>query len=739
MSRKDKKSASNDKDRRKNHQKKSKDFKSDRQQTSDQKLKKSLHFAIRKLFEQKPNAILTYKEVGSILNIEDNELRKLVYNVLVSEAKDDFLIEKPHGSFALNTDIEIIQGNIELTARGAGYVVIAGREDDVYIAPQNTNQALHGDLVSIRLFPRKGEKQEGLVLDVLKREKTFFVGTLDLQLKFGFCVADNAKTGIDVFIPLENLNGAKHGDKIMVKITSWPKSTAKPYGEVLEVLGRPGSNDAEMLSVLYANDIDPRFPDAVLAEAEQVGMALDPIEVATRRDFRKITTFTIDPVDAKDFDDAISFLDLPNGNYEIGVHIADVSHYVRPKTAMDEEALKRGNSTYLVDRVVPMLPEQLSNLACSLRPHEEKFTFSAVFEITPEGEIKNEWFGKTVIYSDHRFSYEEAQEIIEGAEGPYKREIHILDGIAKIHRGIRLKHGAMNIESEELRFVLDEERKPIKVISKVSKDAHKLVEEFMLLANKHVALFIAKPHIPQKVQIPFVYRCHDEPDAGKIQVFKDFIEKFGCKFTYTQPREISKSMNKLFNEVRGTSEFAMIQSMAVRSMAKAVYDTQNIGHYGLAFEHYTHFTSPIRRYADLLVHRVLQEELTTKQHKYGATMSDMCKRISRTERKSVEAERESTKYFQCVFVKDQIGEIFEGTVSGVSEYGMFVKMKENHCEGMVSLQNIKGDRYSFDPKKHQISGQRHGETFNLGDTVMVKIFDVNTRKRQIDLELMGDY
>ncbi len=735
MSRKDKKNASNDKNRRKSHTK-STGFSPDRQQTSDQKLKKSLHFAIRKLFEQQPTAKLGYKEVGSLLNIEDNELRKLVYAVLCYESEDGFLTESPHGVFSLNSSVELIQGNIELTARGAGFVVIPGRTDDVYIAPQNTNQALHGDLVSIRLLPKRGDRQEGIVLDVLKREKTFFVGTLDLQGKFGFMVADNAKTGIDVFLPLEKLNGAKHGDKIMVKITSWPKSTAKPYGEVLEVLGRPGSNDAEMLSVLYANDIDPRFPDAVLAEAEQVGMALDPEEIKLRRDFRGITTFTIDPVDAKDFDDAISLDYLKNGNYEIGVHIADVSHYVTPKTAMDAEALKRGNSTYLVDRVVPMLPEQLSNLACSLRPHEDKYTFSAVFEITPEGKIEKEWFGKTVIYSDHRFSYEEAQEIIEGAEGPYKKEIHILNGIAKIHRNIRLKHGAMNIESEELRFLLDEDRKPIKVISKVSKDAHKLVEEFMLMANKHVALFIAKPHIPGMTPVPFVYRCHDEPDPGKIQVFKDFIDKFGYKFSYSDPREISKSMNKLFDEVRGTSEFNMIQSMAIRSMAKAVYDTQNIGHYGLAFEHYTHFTSPIRRYADLLVHRVLQEELTTKTHKYGATMSDMCKRISRTERKSVEAERESTKYFQCVFVKDHVGEYFDGTVSGVSEFGMFVRMNENFCEGMVTLQSIKDDRYSFDPKKHQVKGQRNGRTYNLGDAVKVRIFDVNTRKRQIDLELI---
>jgi ribonuclease R len=490
-----------------------------------------------------------------------------------------------------------------------------------------------------------------------------------------------------------------------------------------------------MISILVNQGIEYTFPDAVLTQAESVGMGLDPKEVDKRRDFRSITTFTIDPLDAKDFDDAISFKRLKNGNIEVGVHIADVSHYVQPGTPMDVEALKRSNSVYLIDRVIPMLPEQLSNLACSLRPNEDKFSFSAVFEMDESGTIHSRWFGKTVIHSNRRFTYEQAQEIIEGATGDYSNEIIILDKIAKILRKNRLNSGAMNIESEEVRFRLDDEGHPDEVVIKRSKDAHKLVEEFMLLANKNVAEFITSRGIAGS-KIPFIYRCHDKPNPEKTALFNLFIQKFGYQIDLEDENKISKNINKLLSDVRLKNEYSIIQTMAIRSMAKAIYDTQNIGHYGLAFENYTHFTSPIRRYADLVVHRVLQEELTHKNHRYGATLDDVCKRISRMERKAVEAERESTKYFQTLFVVDKIGEVFDGTVSGIAEFGMFVRMDDNQCEGMVPISEIPGDRFSFDVESYCIRGARHKKEYTIGDKVKVRIYEVSTRKRTIDLEMV---
>ena len=460
------------------------------------------------------------------------------------------------------------------------------------------------------------------------------------------------------------------------------------------------------------------------------------MEVAKRREFRDILTFTIDPADAKDFDDALSIQKLENGHLEVGVHIADVSQYVKPGSAMDNEAYRRGNSVYLVDRVIPMLPEQLSNMVCSLRPKEDKFTFSAVFELDENGKIYKEWFGKTVIHSDHRFAYEDAQEILEGAEGPYKEELHILDKIAKIYRKERFKQGALMINSEEIRFKLDENKEPVDVVVKVSKDAHQLIEEFMLLANKRVAMFVGMPQ-KGKDPVPFVYRIHDKPDPEKIALFSLFLDKFGHSLEFTSPEKAAQSINKLLSDIHLKNEFSIIQQMAIRSMAKATYDTDNIGHYGLAFQYYTHFTSPIRRYADLMVHRILLECLENRPHKYNSALEDICKRISRTERKATEAERESNKYFQVVFVHDKIGEEFDGIVSGLAEFGLFVRMTENACEGMVALQELPGDRYTFDEKTMTIVGQKTGRTFHFGDNVRVKISEVHPKKRQIDLELVS--
>ena len=698
-------------------------------------MKATLTHVVRKVFEKNPDSVLSHKQVCVLIDVRENALRNLVFEILEELSKDGTIKRTAHAVYTSGIKEDVFEGFIELTARGAGFVVTDDEQEDIYVAPQNIGQSLNGDRVKVRVFKRGKSRMEGEIVAVLSRERTQFVGTIETHDKFAFLVPDNLKSGTDIYIPKEKLSGAKNGDKALVKITIWPKSSKNPYGEVVEVLGKPGSNDTEMISILCNNGIDYKFPQEVLEEAELIGMALDSTEVAKRRDFRDITTFTIDPTDAKDFDDALSFKRLENGNIEIGVHIADVSYYVRPGSAMDKEALKRSNSVYLVDRVVPMLPEQLSNLACSLRPKEDKFSFSAVFEMDDTGKVYSKWFGKTVIHSNRRFSYEEAQEIIEGKTGDFQEEILILDKIAKILRNARLKNGALNIESEEMRFKLDEKGHPEEVVIKTSKDAHKLIEEFMLLANKKVAVFIAEPKKGRDV-IPFVYRVHDKPDIDKIALFNVFIDKFGYKLDFSHPDQIAKSINKLLGDIRLTNEYSLIQTMAIRSMARATYETKNIGHYGLAFEFYTHFTSPIRRYADLVVHRIVQEELTHQKHRYGKELDEVCKRISRMERKAVDAERESTKYFQTLFVQDHIGEEFIGTVSGIAEFGLFVKMDENYCEGMVPMLEIPGDRFSFDAEKYRIIGNKTKKEYNFGDKVRVKISDVNPRKRQINLELV---
>lgn len=704
--------------------------------TKPSKFKGSLTHIIRKLFDKNPSANLSHKEICALLSIREGELRKQAFAVLKDLVNAEFLRETGHGTFKLNHGSQTIEGEFQMTQRGAGFLLTDKGESDVYISPQHVNHALNGDRVRVAITKRTATKLEGHVVEVLQRERTQFVGTLDVHPKFAFFIPDNQRNGIDIYVPKEKLNGAKHQDKVLVRITAWPKSSQSPFGEVIEVLSSKGSNETEMISILVNQGLDFKFPQEVIAAAEKVTMDLDPEEIKTRRDFRNVTTITIDPVDAKDFDDAISIQWLENGNTEIGVHIADVSHYVQPGTPMDEEALKRSNSVYLVDRVIPMLPEQLSNMACSLRPHEDKYSFSAVFEIDDKGKVKEQWFGKTVIHSDRRFTYEQAQEIIEGADGDFKKEILHLDKIAKIMRKKRLKEGALNIESEEMRFELDREGNPVNVILKTSKDAHKLVEEFMLLANKKVATFIARPG-SKKDPIPFIYRCHDKPDVEKIALFKVFIDKFGYELNFTHPDEISKAINALLNDIRYKNEYSLIQTMAIRSMAKATYETNNIGHYGLGFAYYTHFTSPIRRYADLIVHRILFEELTKQQHKYGNQLDDIAKRISRNERKAVEAERESNKYFQTLFMKDRIGEEFEGTVSGIAEFGMFVKMDENQCEGMIPVADIPGDRFYFDAEKYKIVGANTKMQYNFGDKVKVKVLEVDTRKRQINLELIS--
>lgn len=698
-------------------------------------LKGSVTVAIRKLFEKNEDSEFTHHQICTLLDLRDGALRQLAFSVLQDLKEQNVIKAISHNTFKLNQLSTYVEGYLDLNARGAGFVSAEGFDKDIYIDPLSVGKSLGGDKVKVRITRMGKNRVEGEIVDIIERERTHFVGTIQMHDNFAFLVPDNLRAGTDIFIPKEKLNGAKNGEKVLVKITVWPKTAASPYGEVVERLGQRTANDTEMISILVNQCIDYIFPQEVLAQAEQVSMELEEEEIQRRRDMRDVLTFTIDPFDAKDFDDALSFKRLENGHLEIGVHIADVSHYVQPGSPMDKEALHRSNSVYLVDRVVPMLPEQLSNFACSLRPNEDKYSFSVVFQMTEEGTIKNVWFGKTVIHSDRRFTYEEVQEMFEGKDGDYKEELVLLDKIAKIYRKKRLKSGALNIESEEMRFKLDEDKNPIEVVIKTSKDAHKLIEEFMLLANRHVAEFIGKPK-PNRDFIPFVYRIHDEPDAGKIELFKVFIDKFGYQLENADLSKISKSINALLEDIRYKNEYSIIQSMAIRSMAKAEYATDNIGHYGLAFEYYTHFTSPIRRYADLLVHRILLEELTHQKHKYGSGLNEVCKQISRNERKAADAERESTKYFQTIFVLDKIGEEFDGTVSGITENGMYVKMTENQCEGMIAMNQLPGDRYYFDEEKYRIVGAKTKHEFNLGDKVRVRIYEVSPRKRQIDLELV---
>ncbi|PWH84918.1 ribonuclease R [Brumimicrobium oceani] len=699
--------------------------------------KKGLQSAIRKIFDRQPDQKYNAKEISAILQITDKNMRKLVLSILNDLKSENFLNEFQKGYFILNDSFtNHFIGTVDSTSRGAAYIVSKDRDGDIYVSQENMNKAFHGDEVEVEIIRQKKHKTEGRITKIIKRKAVKFVGTLDVRKKFAFLILDNNKINVDLYIPLEKLKGAKTGQKVIARMTTWPKGVDSPYGEVLKVIGSPGNNDAEMYSILFKNEFEITFPQEVIEEAETVGIELDQEEVKNRKDLRDKLTFTIDPFDAKDFDDALSYEVLENGNVEVGVHIADVSQYVQPGTAMDAEALKRGNSVYLEDRVIPMLPEQLSNMACSLRPNEDKFAFSAIFELDEKGNVLKEWFGKTVIHSDYRFAYEDAQDVIEGKSDTLKEEILAMDKIAKTIRKDRMKNGALSIESEEVSFVFDEDGMPNGVVKKVSKDANKLIEEFMLLANKRVALFVGKLPGDKGSNNQFIYRCHDKPSLEKLKTFSVFIEKFDYDLEFENVNNVAQKINGLLEKIKDAPEYGLIQTMAIRSMAKANYQTNNIGHYGLSFDYYTHFTSPIRRYADLVVHRLLQDKLDHKQKNYGNTLNEISEHISAQERKAIESERESNKFFQAKFLQDKVGEEFEGTVSGLADFGMFVKMNDNHCEGMITMQSLPNGSYYFDNDKFQIVGRRNDEVFNFGDQVKVKVIGVDMLKKQVDLELV---
>ena len=631
--------------------------------------------------------------------------------------------------------VATLKGKIDITRSGMGYVIVDNNAIDIMVKPMDMGNALHGDTVRVKITRENGRtgKKEGKVVEVVERRQTEFIGHIQLSDKFAFFVPDTDKPMPDIFIPLQFLNGAKNKDRVSAKLVKWDKDDKKPVGEVTAVMSPEDENDAAMKELLAQAGFPLFFPQDVLEAAEALPVVLDEAEIAKRRDCRDIKTFTIDPVDAKDFDDALSIRKLPSGLYEIGVHIADVSYYVLPDTDLDAEAYKRATSVYLPDRVNPMLPEKISNELCSLRPNEDKFTFSAIFQINDEAQVKQYWLGRTVIHSDKRYAYEDVQTIIDTQEGENVEDILLLHNLAQKLRQARFKKGAINFSSQEVRFTLDENAKPIGITVKESKPAHQLIEEFMLLANKTVAENISKIQI-NKQALPFPYRIHDQPDPEKLAPFVQYAKKYGHGFDASSPEKISASFNQLLEDAKGKPEQHVLEQLGIRTMAKAVYSTQNIGHYGLAFDFYCHFTSPIRRYPDVLVHRVLQTVLDNKPVA-DKKMEEKCKHSSDRERAAMECERASNKYKQVEFMRDYIGDTFEGVVSGVSSFGFWVETVAHKCEGLVSIVGLSEfDDFRHIESDYSLVGKRSGRTFKMGDKVFIKVIAANLDKRQLDYE-----
>jgi ribonuclease R len=625
-----------------------------------------------------------------------------------------------------------------------GFVIVEGLETDILIRPSDFNTAMHGDRVTVEIFgDKEGKRMQGKVAGIAERKQMEFIGRLQVTKSdsnrkggrgFAFFIPDADKKMPDVYIPHSNFNGAEDNDRVVVRITEWDLDKDKrPVGEVVNVLEAEDSNDAAMKGILLENGFALEFSDEALEEAARIPETITNHDITTRKDFRDTLTFTIDPVDAKDFDDAISVKVLKNGNYEIGVHIADVSHYVKPDTTLDEEAYKKATSVYLPDRVNPMLPEHISNFLCSLRPHEDKLTFSAVFQMTPKGQVKQHWLGRTIIHSDHRFTYEEVQEIIEQQTGLYYDEISLLNNIAQRLRKKRFDNGAINFSSQEVRFKLDESGKPIGIVVKESKEAHQLIEEFMLLANRIVAEDVSKVRINKK-PLPFPYRVHDLPTEEKLLPFMAFARKFGHKFDTSTPEAIASSFNQMLVDAHGKPEQHVLEQLGIRTMAKAIYTTQNIGHYGLGFENYCHFTSPIRRYPDILAHRILQDVIENNLRP-DKKIEQKCKHSSERERAAMEAERAGNKYKQVEYMQNFLGDEFEGVISGVAAFGFWVETVAHKCEGMVSITSLaEYDEFIMIQEEYALVGARSGRKFRIGDKVTIKVVAANLTKRQLDYE-----
>ncbi|WP_044401163.1 ribonuclease R [Lacinutrix sp. Hel_I_90] len=708
---------------------------------------------ILSILKKERNSTFNYKQIAAKLGVNDANSRNQIIKKLAELKAKKEIEEIERGKFKIINNTEYHTGIFDAAQRGNGYVICDDFEDDIYIASNNVNKALNGDEVELYVYKRrKRGKLEGEITNIIKRAKTDYVGIIQLHKgkNFAFVVVDGNKMKTDIFVPINKTMGAEDGDKVLVTMEEWPEKADSPNGKVIKVLGKAGEHNTEIHAILADYGLPYEFTKEVEEYANSIDLDIKAEEIAKRRDMRKDLTFTIDPKDAKDFDDALSFTVLDNGNFEIGIHIADVSHYLQEGTVLDDEAYERATSVYLVDRVVPMLPEILSNGACSLRPHEEKYTFSAVFELNNKAELKNQWFGRTVTYSDARFAYEEAQAIIESKTNLIPAEVSLtgkayktdqaiadavlkMDDLAKIMRGKRMREGAISFDKVEVKFDLDQESNPVGVFFKTSKDANKLIEEFMLLANRKVSEFVGK----QKPEKTFVYRVHDEPDESKLMALQGVVAKFGHKLNFNSKAGIASSLNKLLSDVQGKKEQNLVDTLAIRTMSKAEYTTNNIGHYGLAFEYYSHFTSPIRRYPDVMAHRLLQRYLDGEKSANAEVYEEKCKHSSNMEYLATKAERDSIKYMQIRFMQDHLDEPFRGVISGVTDWGIYVEIIDNKCEGMVRTRDIKGDYYEFDESQFALIGRDTKTMYQLGDEIIVKVKQADLIKRHLDFELIG--
>ena len=706
---------------------------------------------ILSILKKERNKTFNYKQIASILGVNDTSSRNQIIKKLQQLKAKQEIEEIDRGKFKATVSNEYHTGILDVSSKGTGYVTCDDFEEDIFIAPNNINKALNGDEVELYIYkrPRRG-KFEGEITQVLKRSKSDYVGVIQIHKNYAFVVVDGNKMYKDIFIPINKINKAEDGDKVLVKLEDWPDDADSPYGKILKVLGKPGEHNTEIHSILAEYGLPYEFPHEVEDFANKIDTSITKEEISKRRDMRDVLTFTIDPKDAKDFDDALSFQVLDNGLYEIGIHIADVSHYLQPNTVLDDEAYERATSVYLVDRVVPMLPEILSNNACSLRPHEEKYTFSAVFQINNKAEIKNQWFGRTVTYSDARFAYEEAQSIIETKSITIPKEVSLtgkeyntdqviadavlkLNELARIMRRKRMSAGAISFDKVEVKFNLDKDANPVGVFFKTSKDANKLIEEFMLLANRKVSEFIGKQN-PKKT---FIYRVHDEPDDSKLAALQNIVSRFGYKLNFQDRKSTTASLNDLLKEVNGKKEQNLVDTLTIRTMSKAVYTTKNIGHYGLAFDYYSHFTSPIRRYPDVIAHRLLQHYLDAGKTLNEDIYEEKCQRSSNMEYLATKAERDSIKYMQIKFMQDHQDEEFVGVISGVTDWGIYVEIISNKCEGMVRIRDIKDDYYEFDESQYAIVGRNTKNIYQLGDEVVVKVKQADLVRKHLDFNLIG--
>ena len=702
--------------------------------------KKEIYQALFDIFDLNPGMVFTYKQLAQRLNTKGGN-QQLLVAVLREMKSKQLLTEIESGKFQYKENKTYVTGIIDLTARGTAYLISDECEDDVCIPQVGLKHALNGDKVRVLLSARSRRRRpEGEVVEIVERSPKRYVGVVELSDNFAFVRIDNRKMAHDVFVPERNLHGAKQGQKVLVRITGWPETMKSPEGEIVDVFGTPGDNNTEMHAILAEYDLPYTYPEEVEREADKIPDDITPEEIAVRRDMRQVPTFTIDPADAKDFDDALSIRRLPNGNFEVGVHIADVTHYVKPGDLIDTEGQARATSVYLVDRTVPMLPERLSNGLCSLRPHEEKLCFSAIFELNEEAKVQQEWFGRTVIYSDRRFTYQEAQEVIETGEGDMSVEILQLNTLAQKLRSERFRNGSINFEREEAKFELDENGKPLRVYFKEIKESNQLIEEFMLLANRKVAEFVGKKRKGvQNSERTFVYRVHDKPNTDKMAQFRSFIVRFGYHMKAQSNKAVAKEINKLMRAIHGKKEENLISTLAIRSMAKATYSTDNIGHYGLAFDYYTHFTSPIRRYPDMMVHRLLAHYLAGGKSEDKDYYERLCEHSSAMEVRAADAERASIKYKMVEFMLDKVGQEFDGHISGITEWGIYVELEETKIEGMVALRDMTDDFYIFDEENYSVRGKDHGRTFTLGDEVRIRVLRADLHRKQLDFILVASY